>query len=140
MACFCFFYLQVQTFKMHLFTFIQLMCLVVLWIVKSTRASLAFPFFLLLMVPLRAQMTHLFTPAELRAVSKNYCFITFILWLFHFRNKNKKFKNQWSSKLESIWLHFKYFTLLQFIASVVCRISLRIFIISVVVRGLDKYS
>lgn len=38
---------------MHLFTFIQLICLAVLWVVKSTEASLAFPFVLILTVPLR---------------------------------------------------------------------------------------
>jgi hypothetical protein len=55
--------------KMHLFTLIQLLCLAVLWVVKSTEASLAFPFFLILMVPLRAQLRFFFTPEELRAVS-----------------------------------------------------------------------
>ncbi|XP_017773289.1 PREDICTED: band 3 anion transport protein isoform X2 [Nicrophorus vespilloides] len=59
---------RVKTAKMHLFTFIQLMCLVVLWVVKSTKASLAFPFFLLLMVPFRAQLKYLFSPIELRAL------------------------------------------------------------------------
>lgn len=63
--------------KMHLFTLIQLLCLAVLWIVKSTQASLAFPFFLILMVPLRGQLRFLFTPEELRAVSKyNGCYIS----------------------------------------------------------------
>jgi hypothetical protein len=60
---------QVHSMKMHLFTLIQLLCLAVLWVVKSTEASLAFPFFLILMVPLRAQLRFLFTPDELRAVS-----------------------------------------------------------------------
>ncbi|XP_012266034.2 band 3 anion transport protein isoform X2 [Athalia rosae] len=59
---------RVQTYKMHIFTLIQISCLAVLWIVKSTPASLAFPFFLLLMLPLRSQMTRFFTPAELRAL------------------------------------------------------------------------
>ncbi|CAH0545905.1 unnamed protein product [Brassicogethes aeneus] len=59
---------RVRTAKMHLFTCVQLMCLVVLWVVKSTKASLAFPFFLILMVPLRAQLKHIFTPPELRAL------------------------------------------------------------------------
>ncbi|KAK6629364.1 hypothetical protein RUM43_003181 [Polyplax serrata] len=59
---------RVQTMKMHLFTLIQLLCLVMLWVVKSTPISLAFPFFLILMVPLRAQLKCLFTPAELRAL------------------------------------------------------------------------
>ncbi|XP_066995941.2 band 3 anion transport protein [Anabrus simplex] len=59
---------RVHTLKMHMFTVIQLLCLIVLWIVKSTDAALAFPFFLILMVPLRAQLRFLFTPAELRAL------------------------------------------------------------------------
>lgn len=59
---------KVKTAKMHLFTFIQLICLVVLWVVKSTKASLAFPFFLILMVPLRAHLKHFFSQKELRAL------------------------------------------------------------------------
>ncbi|XP_018405916.1 PREDICTED: band 3 anion transport protein [Cyphomyrmex costatus] len=59
---------RVQTYKMHIFTLIQILCLAVLWIVKSTRAALALPFFLILMIPLRAQMSHFFTTAELRAL------------------------------------------------------------------------
>lgn len=68
--------------KMHLFTLIQLLCLVILWIVKSTPISLAFPFFLILMVPLRAQLRFLFTPAELRAVNifTPFSFIFFNCW------------------------------------------------------------
>ncbi|XP_012224582.2 band 3 anion transport protein isoform X3 [Linepithema humile] len=59
---------RVQTYKMHIFTSIQILCLTVLWIVKSTRAALALPFFLILMIPLRSQMRHYFTAAELRAL------------------------------------------------------------------------
>ncbi|KAK9294619.1 hypothetical protein QLX08_010812 [Tetragonisca angustula] len=59
---------RVQTYKMHIFTLIQILCLATLWVVKSTRAALALPFFLILMIPLRAQMTHFFTAAELRAL------------------------------------------------------------------------
>ncbi|XP_054012179.1 band 3 anion exchange protein isoform X1 [Hylaeus anthracinus] len=59
---------RVQTYKMHIFTLIQILCLAVLWTVKSTRAALALPFFLILMIPLRAQMSHFFTAAELRAL------------------------------------------------------------------------
>lgn len=62
---------RVQTMKMHLFTIIQMLCLVILWIVKSSPISLAFPFFLILMVPLRAQLQHLFTPQELRALDSD---------------------------------------------------------------------
>ncbi|KAK0093325.1 hypothetical protein PV326_013821 [Microctonus aethiopoides] len=59
---------RVQTYKMHIFTLIQILCLTILWIVKSTQAALALPFFLILMIPLRAQMGRFFTPAELRAL------------------------------------------------------------------------
>ncbi|KAJ8687514.1 hypothetical protein QAD02_023308 [Eretmocerus hayati] len=63
---------RVQTCKMHAFTSIQIACLATLWIVKSTKAALALPFFLILMIPLRAQMSRCFSPAELRALdSKN---------------------------------------------------------------------
>lgn len=63
---------RVPTFKMHLFTIIQILCLAMLWIVKSTKLSLAFPFFLILMIPLRAQMKHMFTERELNAVGSQF--------------------------------------------------------------------
>ncbi|KAM4622557.1 band 3 anion transport protein isoform 2-T2 [Discoglossus pictus] len=44
---------RVKTWRMHIFTLIQVLCLVLLWIVKSTPASLALPFILILTVPLR---------------------------------------------------------------------------------------
>ncbi|XP_060683706.1 anion exchange protein 3-like [Hemiscyllium ocellatum] len=44
---------KVKTWRMNLFTMIQLMCIVVLWVIKSTIISLAFPFFLILTVPTR---------------------------------------------------------------------------------------
>jgi len=61
---------QVQTYKMHLFTGIQLVCLCILWSVKSSSYSLLFPFFLIMMIPVRSQLCDkLFTTKELRAVS-----------------------------------------------------------------------
>ncbi|KAF5295459.1 hypothetical protein FQR65_LT10447 [Abscondita terminalis] len=62
---------KVKTAKMHLFTAIQLLCLALLWTVKSTKASLVFPFFLLFMVPLRANLKYIFSPRELRALDGN---------------------------------------------------------------------
>ena len=54
---------------MHLFTCIQLGCIALLWVVKSTAASLAFPFVLLLTVPLRrCLLPRLFQDRELQAV------------------------------------------------------------------------
>ncbi|XP_077020291.1 band 3 anion transport protein isoform X1 [Tamandua tetradactyla] len=44
---------RVRTWRMHLFTGIQLICLAVLWAVKITKASLTLPFILILTVPLR---------------------------------------------------------------------------------------
>ncbi|KAL7879868.1 hypothetical protein SRHO_G00021220 [Serrasalmus rhombeus] len=44
---------KVRTLRMHLFTGVQMVCLAVLWAVMTTVASLAFPFLLILTVPLR---------------------------------------------------------------------------------------
>ncbi|TSK82138.1 Anion exchange protein 2 [Bagarius yarrelli] len=44
---------KVRTLRMHLFTGIQVVCLAGLWAVMSTQASLAFPFVLILTVPIR---------------------------------------------------------------------------------------
>ncbi|CAM1307854.1 SLC4A3 (predicted) [Pycnogonum litorale] len=59
---------RVRTLKMHLYTFIQILCLIVLWIVKSTEAALSFPFFLLLLIPVRNQLKRLFSKRELNAL------------------------------------------------------------------------
>ena len=55
---------------MHIFTGIQLLCLAVLWVVKSTAAALAFPFFLIMLVPVRKILGRVFLPSELEAVSR----------------------------------------------------------------------
>jgi hypothetical protein len=60
---------RVPTYKMHLFTIIQILALILLWTVKSSRFSLAFPFFLILMVPIQKKMTQFYTTAEMQAVS-----------------------------------------------------------------------
>lgn len=58
---------------MHLFTGIQLVCLCILWAVKSSSFSLLFPFFLIMMIPVRSQLCNkIFTPKELRAVSIHF--------------------------------------------------------------------
>lgn len=55
---------------MHLFTAIQVVCLALLWVVKSTQASLALPFMLILTVPLRRFLLPLFfSRLELQCVS-----------------------------------------------------------------------
>uniref|UniRef100_A0A668AZ03 Anion exchange protein n=1 Tax=Myripristis murdjan TaxID=586833 RepID=A0A668AZ03_9TELE len=58
---------RVSTGRMHLFTAIQIVCLAVLWIIKSSPASLALPFILILTIPLRMCMTgRLFTELEMK--------------------------------------------------------------------------
>ncbi|NXA00044.1 B3AT protein, partial [Nesospiza acunhae] len=60
---------RVKTWRMHLFTFTQIIFLVVLWVVKSTPASLALPFVLILTVPLRRfLLPRIFRDTELKCV------------------------------------------------------------------------
>uniref|UniRef100_A0A8C0F012 Anion exchange protein n=1 Tax=Bubo bubo TaxID=30461 RepID=A0A8C0F012_BUBBB len=60
---------KVKTWRMNLFTCIQLACIVLLWVVKSTVASLAFPFVLIMTVPLRRfVLPRFFHDRELKAL------------------------------------------------------------------------
>ena len=64
-----------RTMRMHLFTLIQLLCLGVLWAVNSTAASLAFPFVLIMLVPMRKLLlSRIFTEEELEHVSVHSIF------------------------------------------------------------------
>jgi len=67
----------VKTWRLHLFTVLQGLGLVILWIVKSTAAALAFPFFVVAMIPYRLLLKFIFTERELDALDgaqagKNY--------------------------------------------------------------------
>ncbi|KAM7358802.1 anion exchange protein Ae2 isoform 4-T7 [Cochliomyia hominivorax] len=62
---------RVPTWKMHLFTFIQVLCLALLWAVKSSKISLAFPFFLIMMVPIRQRLAAFYKPQEMQALDGN---------------------------------------------------------------------
>ena len=54
---------------MHTYTVIQLGCLAILYGVKSIKeAALAFPFILMLLIPIRQQLKRFFTPNELEAL------------------------------------------------------------------------
>ncbi|XP_056149928.1 anion exchange protein 2a [Lampris incognitus] len=60
---------KVRTLRMHLFTSIQLVCLSLLWVVMSTAAALAFPFILLLTIPVRMLLLpKLFTKREMQCL------------------------------------------------------------------------
>ncbi|XP_047226321.1 anion exchange protein 3 [Girardinichthys multiradiatus] len=61
--------MKVRTWRMNMFTIIQLACIVTLWVVKSTVASLAFPFILIMTVPLRRLiLSRIFEERELQAL------------------------------------------------------------------------
>nr|XP_002736672.2 PREDICTED: anion exchange protein 2-like [Saccoglossus kowalevskii] len=63
---------KVRTYRIHLFTLLQLVCLALLWVVKSTVVALAFPFVLVLMVPVRLKvLARIFTPIELDAIDND---------------------------------------------------------------------
>ncbi|XP_037832093.1 anion exchange protein 3 isoform X2 [Kryptolebias marmoratus] len=60
---------KVRTWRMNMFTIIQLACIVALWVVKSTVVSLAFPFILIMTVPLRRLvLSRVFEERELQAL------------------------------------------------------------------------
>ncbi|XP_055842189.1 anion exchange protein 3 isoform X3 [Episyrphus balteatus] len=59
---------RVPTWKMHMFTSVQVLLLAVLWAVKSSKISLAFPFFLIMMVPLRQKLAALYTAEQMKAL------------------------------------------------------------------------
>lgn len=63
---------EVSPWRMHLFTCLQLTCLSLLWVVMATPAALAFPFVLLLTVPLRKLLLPLmFTQRELQLLDSD---------------------------------------------------------------------
>ncbi|XP_041924344.1 anion exchange protein 2b isoform X1 [Alosa sapidissima] len=60
---------KVRTLRMHLFTAVQVVCLAVLWAVMSTAASLAFPFVLILTVPVKMfLLPRIFTAREMQCL------------------------------------------------------------------------
>ncbi|KAM9368909.1 band 3 anion transport protein isoform 3-T3 [Phaethornis superciliosus] len=69
---------RVKTWRMHLFTFTQIVVLVLLWVVKSTPASLALPFVLILTVPLRRfLLPRIFRDIELKCLDADDAVVTF---------------------------------------------------------------
>uniref|UniRef100_A0A8C3G1Z2 Anion exchange protein n=1 Tax=Cyclopterus lumpus TaxID=8103 RepID=A0A8C3G1Z2_CYCLU len=69
---------RVSTGRMHLFTAIQIVCLAILWIAKSSPVSLALPFILILTIPLRMFMTgRFFTELEMKCLDAEDAKVTF---------------------------------------------------------------
>lgn len=56
---------KVRTKKIHMFTLIQLVCVILLAIIKETRFAAIFPFLILCLVPLRKYLRIIFTEEEL---------------------------------------------------------------------------
>ncbi|XP_030397582.1 band 3 anion transport protein [Gopherus evgoodei] len=68
----------VKTWRMHIFTLTQIVCLATLWAVKSTPASLALPFVLILTVPLRRfLLPKIFSDIELKCLDAEDANVTF---------------------------------------------------------------
>lgn len=59
---------QVPLKRIHIFTFIQLFCLAVLWAIKSTPAALIFPVMVLMLVAVRKVMEKIFNLHELEVL------------------------------------------------------------------------
>ncbi|XP_062377776.1 anion exchange protein 2b isoform X2 [Sardina pilchardus] len=60
---------KVKTLRMHLYTAVQVVCLAALWAVMSTAASLAFPFVLILTVPVKMfLLPRIFTAREMQCL------------------------------------------------------------------------
>ncbi|KAK7934484.1 hypothetical protein WMY93_005380 [Mugilogobius chulae] len=51
--------------KVHLFTFMQVLCLALLWILKSTVAAIVFPVMILALVAVRKGMDYMFSQHDL---------------------------------------------------------------------------
>jgi len=59
---------KVKTWRMVMFTVFQGLGLVILWVVKSSPIALAFPFFVVAMIPYRLLLKFIFTTCELEAL------------------------------------------------------------------------
>ncbi|KAG7455363.1 hypothetical protein MATL_G00255920 [Megalops atlanticus] len=69
---------KVRTLRMHLFTGIQMVCLALLWAVMSTVASLAFPFVLILTVPVKMfLLPRIFSTREMQCLDADEAEPTF---------------------------------------------------------------
>lgn len=59
---------RVPNWRVHAFSAIQLVCLVVLWLVKESQLGILFPLFIALLVPLRFSLNRFFSKAHLLAL------------------------------------------------------------------------
>lgn len=59
---------RVPAWTVHAFTAIQLVCLVVLWVVKESTLGILFPLFIALLVPIRFALSRFFRDSHLQAL------------------------------------------------------------------------
>lgn len=60
---------HVRTYRVHIFTFIQLSCFVLLWTIKSNKqTSITFPVMLVVIIAVRKLLEYFFTIEELKAL------------------------------------------------------------------------
>jgi hypothetical protein len=59
---------RVPRWTIHKFTLLQLVCLAVLWIVKTSVLGLLFPLFIAMLVPVRVVARRFFAPEHLAAL------------------------------------------------------------------------
>uniref|UniRef100_A0A8C1URK0 Solute carrier family 4 member 2b n=1 Tax=Cyprinus carpio TaxID=7962 RepID=A0A8C1URK0_CYPCA len=83
---------KVRTLRMHLYTAIQVVCLAVLWAVMSTVASLAFPFVLIMTVPVKMfLLPRIFSTREMQCVRIFACTKYYYYYHFYFVKAVKTF-------------------------------------------------
>ncbi|XP_043531109.1 band 3 anion transport protein-like isoform X2 [Chiloscyllium plagiosum] len=74
----CVYVRKVRTRRMHLFTFIQILCIAILWAINKSVAALAFPFVLILTVPFRMfVLNKIFTKVEMKSLDSDEAEPTF---------------------------------------------------------------
>ena len=60
---------HVRTYRVHIFTFVQLSCFVLLWTIKSNKqTSITFPVMLVVIIAVRKLLEYFFTVEELKAL------------------------------------------------------------------------
>ena len=59
---------RVPMWEIHKFTAVQLLCLVVLWIIKVSVLGILFPVFIAMLMPIRFLLNYLFKAEHLKAL------------------------------------------------------------------------
>lgn len=82
---------------MHIFTCVQVLGLCALWLVKSSSFSLALPFVLLMMVPLKQKLATYYSATEMAAVSQRLVLLVMFCYML-----KKNFSKQLDGSLPEV--------------------------------------